>query len=494
MAFEPGSGAVGRFEPGILQETTGKEPPMAEETYDLIVLGSGTGGYACAIRASELGKRVALIEKDDQLGGTCLLRGCIPSKALLESAAVMDRINRSEEWGITASGEVDWSKVLDSERHIVDKKVSGLTGLIKARKIDVVQGTGRLVSGPAVEVEGADGVDGRRLTAPDVVLATGSYPRLLPGLEVTERILTSDQALVHEQLPASVVIIGAGAIGLEFATVYRSFGAEVTVLEALPRIAPLEDEDISKEAARHFRKKGIEAVAGVKVQDVKHAGDHVETTYAPEGGQAKTLSTDICLVAVGRGPVSDGLGYDEAGVELDRGYVKVDGQLQTSASHVWAVGDVAATPLQLAHSSFLEGLAVAERIAGTEVPEIDYAGIPRVTFSSPEISSVGLTEAQARERGHDVETKTFNFQTLAKANIVGEGGIVKVVAAKDGGPVLGVHLVGPHVTELVAEATLMYNWEATAADVASLIHPHPTLSEAVGEAFLSLAGKPLHSM
>ncbi len=459
---------------------------MADGTYDVVVLGSGTGGYAVALRAAVLGKKVALVEKDDRLGGTCLLRGCIPSKALLESASVMDRVNRSEEWGINASGEVDWTKVLESERHIVDKKVSGLTGLIKARKIDVVKGSGRLVGGPAVEV------DGRTLRGNDVVLATGSRPRLLPDLTVTDRVITSDQALTLDHLPGSVVIIGAGAIGMEFATVYRSFGLKVTVLEALPRIVPLEDEDISKEAARAFRKRGIDAVAGVRVQEVKDDGEHVEVTYAAEGKEDSTVSADVCLVAIGRAPVSDG--HAEAGVELDRGYVKVDGSLQTSVPHVWAVGDVAATPLQLAHSSFLEGMAVAERIAGMEVPEIDYAGVPRVTFSSPEISSVGFTEAQARDRGHDVETRSFQFSVLAKANIVGEGGIVKVVAEKEGGQVLGLHMIGPHVTELIAEATLIYNWEATASDVSALIHPHPTLSEGIGEAFLSLAGKPLHSM
>lgn len=459
---------------------------MADGTYDVVVLGSGTGGYAAALRAAVLGKKVALVERDDRLGGTCLLRGCIPSKALLESASVMDRVNRSEEWGINATGEVDWPKVLESERHIVDKKVSGLTGLIKARKIEVVKGSGRLVEGAAVEV------DGRTLQGNDVVLATGSRPRLLPDLTVTDRVITSDQALTLDHLPGSVVIIGAGAIGMEFATVYRAFGVNVTVLEALPRVVPLEDEDISKEAARAFRKRGIDAVAGVRVQEVKDDGDRVEVTYAAEGKDATTVSADVCLVAIGRAPVSEG--YAEAGIELDRSYVKVDGSLQTSVPHVWAVGDVAATPLQLAHSSFLEGMAVAERIAGLEVPEIDYAGVPRVTFSSPEISSVGFTEAQARERGHDVETRSFQFSVLAKANIVGEGGIVKVVAEKDGGQVLGLHMIGPHVTELIAEATLIYNWEATASDVSALIHPHPTLSEGIGEAFLSLAGKPLHSM
>jgi dihydrolipoamide dehydrogenase len=461
---------------------------MADDRYDLIVLGSGTGGYAAALRAAALGRRVALVERDERLGGTCLMRGCIPSKALLESADLFRRIEGAETWGIHASAQVDWPKVLDFERQIVDKKVSGLTGLIRTRKIEVIHGTGRLVAGPAVEV------DGRRVEGSDVVVATGSYPRLLPGLEVGERIVTSDQLWSLPSLPSSVSVIGAGAIGMEFATLFRSFGAEVTVVEALPRIVPLEDEDVSREAAREFRKRSVTTVAGASVKDVRDAGDHVEMTYEVAGEQARTLSTDLCLVAVGRGPNGQGAGLEEAGVALERGYVKVDGSLATSVPHVWAVGDVAATPLQLAHSSFLEGMAVAERTAGMDPPEIDYAGIPRVTFSAPEISSVGLTEAQARERGFEVETKKLQFAVLAKANILGEGGMVKVVAERGSRQILGVHMVGPHVTELVAEATLMYNWEATADDVAALIHPHPTLSEGLGEVMLSLAGKPLHTM
>jgi dihydrolipoamide dehydrogenase len=461
---------------------------MSERAYDVIVVGSGTGGYAAALRAAELGRSVALVEKDDQLGGTCLLRGCIPSKALLESASVMDHVNRAEEWGIKASGDVDWSKVLEAERHVVEKKVSGLTALIKARKIEVVRGTAKLVQGPGVDIGGT------AIRGQDVVLATGSFARLLPGLELSDRVITSDQALFRTELPSSVVIIGAGAIGVEFATVYRSFGADVTVLEALPRVVPLEDEDISREAARAFKKRGINCFPGVTVSEVNDAGDHVKVTYSAEGAGDKTVEAEVCLVAVGRGPNSQGVDYEEAGVEMERGYVKVDGRLQTSVPHVWAVGDVAATPLQLAHSSVLEGISVAERIAGQPVPEIDYAGIPRVTFSQPEISSVGLTEAQAKERGHEVTTYKFNFQVLAKANIVGEGGIVKTVVDASGGQVLGVHMIGPRVTELVEAASLMYNWEATPQDVAAVIAPHPTLSEALGESFLALAGKPLHTM
>jgi dihydrolipoamide dehydrogenase len=455
------------------------------DAYDVVVIGAGTGGYSCALRAAQLGKRVALVERDERLGGTCLLRGCIPTKALLQSAAVMDAVNRSEEWGIKASGEPDWTQVQAFETKIVDKLVRGVTGLVKARKIDVIQGSATLRPGPVVEV------GGRSLSAGDVVIATGSRPRLLPGLEPSGRVITSDEALWHRELPSSAVIIGAGAIGLEFASFYRSMGAEVTVVEALPRIAPLEDEDLSKEIARAFRKRGIATHAGASVSEVRDQGDRVEVTFDADG-TSQTVDADVCLVAVGRGPVTDGLGLEEAGIELDRGFVKVDGQLRTTAAGVWAVGDVAATPYQLAHVSFTEAYAVAERIAGVDVAEIDYAVIPRVTYCTPEIASVGLTEAQAVERGHDVVVERFNLQGIGKANIVGEGGIVKVVAGKDGGPVLGVHMVGPHVTDLISEAMLAVAWEAVPEEIAALIHPHPSLSEGVGEAFLALAGKPLH--
>jgi dihydrolipoamide dehydrogenase len=371
------------------------------------------------------------------------------------------------------------------ETKVVDKLVTGLTGLVKARKIDVIRGTAALGTGPSVLV------DGRTIEATDVVIATGSQPKLLPGVEVSERVITSDQALWYASIPASAIVIGAGAVGLEFASFYRSMGADVTLIEALPRLAPLEDEDLSKEVARAFRKRRIAAHAGASVAEVTDAGDHAEVAFEADG-KTDRVSADVCLVAVGRGPVTEGLGLEAVGVETDRGFVKVDGQLQTAAEHVWAIGDIAATPLQLAHVSFTEGIAVAERIAGIAVPEIDYAGIPRVTYCSPEIASVGLTEAQAIERGHEVQVERFNFQGVGKANILGEGGIVKIVAYTDGGPTLGVHMVGPHVTDLISEAMLAVDWEAVPAEVAALIHPHPSLSEGVGEAFLALAGKPLH--
>ncbi|MDP9295844.1 MAG: dihydrolipoyl dehydrogenase [Actinomycetota bacterium] len=460
------------------------------ERYDVAIIGAGTGGYACALRAAELGLRVLLIERDERLGGTCLLRGCIPTKALLRSAEVMDNIRRSEEWGIKSSGEPDWPGVQRFQKRVVDKLVSGVTGLVKTRGIEVRRGTATLGSEPRLQV------DGKAVDASNVVIATGSSPRLLPGVSVSNRVITSDQALTRSSIPSSAIVIGAGAVGLEFASFYRSMGAEVTVLEGLDRIAPLEDEDISKELARAYRKRGISTTAGVKVTGVEDGDDGATVTYEAGGakqGRAQTTSAEIALVAIGRGPNTEDLGLEEAGVELDRGFVKVNGSMSTTAEGVWAVGDVAATPLQLAHVSFAEGIGTAERIAGQEVPEIDYTGVPRVTYCTPEVASVGLTEAQAKDRGHELDVEKYNFQAIGKANIVGEGGIVKVLAEKAGGPVLGIHMVGPHVTDLISEAMLITNWEALPADVAALIHPHPTLSEAVGEAHLALAGKPLHS-
>jgi dihydrolipoyl dehydrogenase len=461
--------------------------PNVPERYDVAIIGAGTGGYSCALRSAELGSRVLLVERDERLGGTCLLRGCIPTKALLRSAEILDDINRAEEWGIKASGEPDWSGIEAFQKRVVDKLVSGVAALVKARGIEVRRGTATLGSGGGLEV------DGEPVDATNVVIATGSSPRLLPNVPVSEHVVTSDQALSASSIPASAIVVGAGAVGLEFASFYRSMGADVTVLEGLDRIAPLEDEDISKELARAYRKRGISTTAGVKVTGVEDAGDGATVTYE-KGGSQETASAEIALVAIGRKPNTDGIGLEEAGVELDRGFVKVNGSLETTAENVWAVGDVASTPLQLAHVSFEEGINTAERVAGLDVPEIDYTGIPRVTYCTPEVASVGLTEAQAKERGHDVDVERLNFKAIGKADIVGEGGIVKVIADKNGGSVLGVHMVGPHVTDLISEAMLITNWEAVPEEVAALIHPHPTLSEAIGEAHLALAGKPLHTM
>lgn len=461
------------------------------DAYDVVVIGGGTGGYSIALRASQLGRRVALIERDERLGGTCLLRGCIPTKALLQSAAVLDTVDRSDEWGIKASGEPDWTAILAFEDRIVDKLVKGVTGLIQQRGIDVIHASARLTPDRTVQVT-VDG-DARIIEAGDVVLASGSRPKLLPGIEVTPRILTSDQALRHDQIPSSAVVIGAGAVGLEFASLYRSFGADVTLLEALPALAPLEDDEVSAEVARAFRRRGITNSPGASVSGVVDTGESVEVTWQTNGESSST-AVDVCLVAIGREPVTNELGLQEAGVSMnERGYVNVDPWLRTTLDHVWAVGDVASTPLQLAHVAFDEGYAVAERIAGLDVAEIDYVNIPRVTYCSPEIASVGLTETQARERGTQIVVEKLDLRGVGKANILGERGLVKVVAEADGGPVLGIHMIGPHVTDLIAEGMLITAWEATAEDVARMHHPHPSLSEGLGEAMLAIAGKPLHS-
>jgi dihydrolipoamide dehydrogenase len=464
------------------------------DAYDVVVIGAGTGGYSTALRAAQLGQRVALVERDDRLGGTCLLRGCIPTKALLQSAAVLDTVNRAGEWGIDASGKPDWAEVMAFEDRTVDKLVKGVTGLVKMRGIEVIQGTATLAAGPAVQVETDSG--SRLLEAANVVLATGSAPRLLPGIELSDHVITSDQALWYDHIPSSVVVIGAGAVGLEFASIYRSLGADVTLIEALPVLAPLEDAEVSKEIARAYRKRGITTAAGASVESVTDTGSGVEVIYRA-GSDDDAVSADICLVAVGRGPVTGELGLEAAGVSMhEKGFVDVDARLRTNVDGVWAVGDVAATPFQLAHVSFDEGYAVAERIAGQEVAEIDYVNIPRVTYCTPEIASVGLTEAQARDRGMDVVAEKVDFRGIGKANIVGEGGFVKIVAdgaSGSAGTIVGIHMIGPHVTDLIAEGMLITNWEATAGEVAVMHHPHPSLSEGLGEAMLAITGKPLHS-
>jgi len=457
------------------------------DPYDVVVIGAGTGGYATALRAAQLGKRVAIIEREERLGGTCLLRGCIPTKALLRSAEVLDTVDRASEWGIKAAGEPDWSAIRSFQDAMVDKLVKGVTGLIHQRGIDVLTGTARLRPGPTLEVDGAP------VATTDIVVATGSVPKLLPGLQISPRVITSDQALQLDRIPSSAVVIGAGAVGLEFASMYRSFGADVTVIEALPRVAPLEDEDVSKVLARAFRKRGIAMAVGASVTSIVDGGTDTTVTYQL-GDTPASVTADICLVAIGRGPVTEGLGLEESGVAMHpKGSVDVDDQLRTNVPHIWAVGDVAATPLQLAHVAFTEGMAVAERIAGIDVAPIDYDNIPRVTYSSPEVAGVGLTETQAREAGHDVVVEKLDLRAIGKANIVGEGGLVKVIAGVGDGPVLGVHMVGPHVTDLIAEAMLITSWEASPSDVAAHIHPHPSLSEGVGEAMLALAGKALHT-
>jgi dihydrolipoamide dehydrogenase len=455
---------------------------LVADPVDLVILGAGSGGYAAALRAAELGMSVVMVERD-KVGGTCLHRGCIPTKALLHAAEVADGARNGSKVGVKSSFDgIDMDGVNSYKDGVVNKMYKGLTGLVKSRKIEVVEGSGRLASQTSVQV------GDRTIEAGHVLLATGSESKSLPGITIDgERILASEHALKLDRVPKSVIVLGAGAIGCEFASVWNSFGADVTIVEALPHLVPAEEESSSKLLERAFRRSGITSHLGTKVSDVDTSGEGVTVTL--ENG--KTAEAEILFVAVGRGPVSKDLGYEENGVEVDRGYVKVDAYCQTNVPTISALGDLR-PGLQLAHVGFGEGILVAERLAGQRVVPIDYDGVPRVTYSHPEVASVGLTSKQAKERGYDVVNASYDFAGNGRAQILQTAGSVSLVAAKDG-PVLGVHMVGERVGDLVAEAQLIVNWEATADDVAPLIHPHPTLSEAIGEAHLALAGKPLHS-
>ncbi|GAB2751627.1 dihydrolipoyl dehydrogenase [Amycolatopsis magusensis] len=454
---------------------------MTDTSADLVILGGGSGGYAAAFRAAELGLSVILIEKD-KLGGTCLHRGCIPTKALLHAAEVADSARESEQFGVKATLEgIDIAGVNKYKDSIVSRLYKGLQGLAKAHKVTLVEGSGTFVGGTSVEVEGT------RYTGKNVILATGSYSKTLPGLELGGRVIASEQALSLDYIPKKAVVLGGGVIGVEFASVWASFGTEVTIVEALPRLVPNEDEFASKQLERAFRRRKITFKTGVKFTGAKQDDDGVSVSL--ESGE--TIEADLMLVAVGRGPNSAGHGYEEAGVTMERGFVLTDDRLRTNLPNVYAVGDIV-PGLQLAHRGFQQGIFVAEEIAGLEPRTVDEAGIPRVTYSHPEVASVGLTEAQAKERyGADVVTFTYDLGGNGKSQILKTSGAVKLIKAPDG-PVIGLHLVGDRVGELIGEAQLIYNWEAFPEDIAPLIHAHPTQSEALGEAHLALAGKPLH--
>jgi dihydrolipoamide dehydrogenase len=461
-----------------------KEDVVAEANdFDLVVLGGGSGGYAAAFRAAELGMSVALVEKD-KVGGTCLHRGCIPTKALLHAAEVADSSRDSESFGVKSTFDgIDMAGVNSYKDGVVARLYKGLQGLVKANKVTLVEGEGRLVNPTTVEVGGT------RYAGRNVVLATGSYARSLPGLEVDgQRVITSYEALLLDRVPSSVVVLGGGVIGVEFASVWRSFGADVTIVEMLPRLVPGEDEACSKAVERAFRKRGMSIKTGARFAGVEHTGAGVSVSL--DGGE--TIDAELLLVAVGRAPSSDGVGFAEAGVTMDRGFVTADERLRTSVPGVYAVGDLV-PGLQLAHRGFAHGMFVAEEIAGLKPAPVHDTGIPRVTYCDPEVASVGLTEAQAAERlgAGQVETFDYNLAGNGKSQILGTQGFVKLVREKDG-PVLGVHMVGARVGELVSEAQLICNWEALPVEVAQLVHPHPTQSEALGEAHLALAGKPLH--
>ncbi|MFZ7087896.1 dihydrolipoyl dehydrogenase [Curtobacterium sp. RRHDQ10] len=457
---------------------------MTEQTYDVVVLGGGSGGYAAALRAAELGMSVALVE-GDKLGGTCLHRGCIPTKALLHAAEIADGARDAEQYGVIAAFTgIDMPKVIEYREGIVSSKYKGLQGLIKARKIDVIEGWGRLSSPTTVQV------GDRTVTGKNIVLATGSTSKSLPGLEIGGRVITSETALQMDYVPNKVAILGGGVIGVEFASVWKSFGVDVTIIEALPHLVPNEDESMSKQLERAFRKRGIAFSLGVRFQGVEQSDNGVHVTL--EDG--KTFDADILLVAVGRGPVTQNLGYEEQGITMDRDFVITNERLATNVPGVYAVGDIV-PGLQLAHRGFQQGMFVAEEIAGLDPVIVEDKNIPKVTYSDPEVASVGLSQAKAEEQyGADkVDSYDYSLAGNGKSHIIGTTGSIKVVRVVDG-PVVGVHMIGARVGELIGEAQLAVNWEAYPEDVAPLVHAHPTQNEALGEAFLHLAGKPLHAL
>ncbi|MEZ5185806.1 MAG: dihydrolipoyl dehydrogenase [Candidatus Nanopelagicales bacterium] len=454
---------------------------MSEELFDIVILGGGSGGYACALRASQLGMKVALIE-EDKVGGTCLHRGCIPTKALLHAAEVADSARESEAFGVQATLQgIDMPAVNKYRDSVVSRLYKGLQGLVKGRDITYVTGTGKLVGTDSVDVAG------QVYRGKNVVLATGSYARSLPGLEIGGRIITSDQALQLDWVPDSAIVLGGGVIGVEFASVWTSFGTQVTIVEALPHLVPSEDEACSKTLERAFRKRKITFHTGVRFASATQ--DDKGVTISLEDG--KQVTADVLLVAVGRGPRTSDIGYEENGVSLDRGFVPVDQNLQTNVPGVYAVGDIV-PGLQLAHRGFAQGIYVAEHLAGLNPAPIDEAGIPRVTYCEPEVASVGYTEPQAKARFGEIETYEYNLGGNGKSQILATTGFIKLVRQKDG-PVVGIHMVGSRVGELIGEGQLIYNWEAYPEDVAALVHAHPTQNEALGEAHLALAGKPLHA-
>ncbi|MCB7135489.1 dihydrolipoyl dehydrogenase [Cellulosimicrobium marinum] len=451
--------------------------------FDVVVLGGGSAGYATALRSAQFGLSVALIESG-KLGGTCLHDGCIPTKALLHAAELADGAREGERFGVRSTFDgVDMPAVNRYKDGVVAGLYKGLQGLVASRGITYVEGHGRLVAPDTVEV------DGTRWTGRHVVLATGSSSRTLPGLEIGGRVITSDQALRLDRVPSSVVVLGGGVIGVEFASVWRSFGADVQIVEALPHLVPNEDAALSKALERAFRKRGIAFSLGDRFAGVKETDSGVTVTL--ESG--KTFDADLLLVAVGRGPRTAGLGFEEQGVRLDRGFVVVDERLHTGVGNVWAAGDIV-PGLQLAHRGFAQGIILAEQIAGLDPTPIVESSIPRVTYCEPEVASVGLTEAAARETfGADaVESLEYNLAGNGKSKILGTSGFVKLVRRTDG-PVVGVHMIGARVGELVGEGQLIVGWEAYPEDVAALVHAHPTQNEALGEAHLALAGKPLHA-
>ena len=472
---------------------------MANE-YDVVVIGAGTGGYVAAIRAAQLGLKTAVVEKQKSLGGTCLNWGCIPTKALLEHAHAFKVIKGAKEWGVlgVSSPSLDVAQIHARKDRIVNGLTKGVEFLFKKNKIDWIKGTARLTGRPgALSVDVFEGDKQTLVARRDIIVATGSTPRSVPGITIDgKRIITSDEAIHLKDIPKSLVVLGSGAVGVEFASIFNRFGADVTIVELLPRLVPVEDEAVSAELAKSFRKQGITAHTGAKVTAAKPGADGVDVDIMLEDGTSKSVRADYLLVATGRGPVTTGLNADGIGLQMEKGYIKVDAQYRTSVPGVSAVGDVitlGGPHPQLAHVSSAEGILTAERIAGRDVPSLNYDHVPGCTYCDPEIGSVGLTEAEARQRGYDVRIGTFPFGVLGRAKMAGEtDGFVKIVADKKYDELLGVHMIGLRSTELVAEATAALRLEATVEELIRTMHAHPTMAEAIGEAAHAAHGAAIH--
>ena len=467
---------------------------MAETIYDMVIIGGGPGGYTTAIRAGQYGLKVALIEREKKLGGTCLHWGCIPTKSILFDAEIYDHLKHAAEHGIEGVGEVtiNWKTILDRKNGIITKHVKGLDFLMRKNKVTVIEGYGRL-TGPAkngihsISVEAAGG-EKKTIQTKNVVVATGSDARMLPGIEAdADRILTNMEILVMPQIPKSMVVIGAGAVGVEFGSIFKSFGSEITVVEYLPRLVPNEDEDVTKELARVFRKRGIDTHTGAKVEKVEKTDTGVKVTFTPADGKQVVKEAEKVLVAVGRAPRTADIGLESTKVQLERGFVRTDEWMQTAEPGIFAIGDIVAGLPQLAHVAGMCGMVVAARVAGKPARPVRRDRIPACTYCEPQIGSVGLTEAQAKAAGHEVKVGKFPFSANSKASIVGSHeGFVKVVADARHGEVLGVHIIGPQATELVAEAVVAMQLEATIEELMFTIHAHPTLAEAMLDGFGSV--------
>ena len=463
------------------------------KSYDLSIIGSGPGGYVAAIRAAQLGMSVQIIELEPRLGGVCTLRGCIPTKALLHTADLLEEARHGADVGVAAREvRLEMAGAQKHKEKVVRQSSNGVSFLMKKNRVDVATGFGRLAGPGRVAVKAADGSE-TTFAAKNVIVATGSAPRSLPGIEIDHKtILSSDSILELSEIPKSLLVIGSGAVGVEFASMFARFGSKVTVIEVLPRIVPIEDEEISRELAASFKRQGLAVYVDTRVEKVTKIDSGIEVIARTSGGKTETFRAEKMLLAVGRKPLSEGIGLEEAGVATDRGYIQVDGMMRTNVPGIYAIGDVVPTPW-LAHVASAEGVVAVEHMAGKNPPALNYDQVPGCTYCSPEVASIGLTEAKARERGYDVAVGKFPFSANGKARVLNDtAGFVKIVAEKKYDEVLGIHVIGPRATELIAEAAAALRLEATSEELVRTIHAHPTLSEAVHEAAEAVAGHSIH--